>query len=336
VKRLVLVLVVLAVLVAGAVGGSFLYFQSLATSPGSGGGEVELEVPKGATARSIGTLLEKNGLVPSATVFRFAVWKRGGLSLKAGKFKLAQSLSPLELAAALEKAPLAEDEPFSVLEGWRIRDVDAALVAAGRAEVGAYTKAAASRVGYTAAFTLPEGPLEGYLYPETYMLPKGRIDARQLVQKQLDLFAARVFTPLSAELKGYKRSLHEIVTMASMLEREEPTPSNRSLVAGILWRRIDLGYPLGVDATSRYELPEWNDRAAFLVKLRNQSDPYNTRHKKGLPPTPIGAPTQVSIESALRPTASEYLYYLHDAQKVLHPSRNAEEHEALRKKYDVY
>src|SRR5262249_45930264 len=122
----------------------------------------------------------------------------------------------------------------------------------------------------------------------------------------------------------------------SMLEREEPTPSNRPLVAGILWKRIDRGFPLGVDATSRYELPEWNDRAAFLVKLRDQADAYNTRHKPGLPPTPIGAPTLAAIEAALRPTESDYLYYLHDAQKVLHASRNADEHEALRKKYSVY
>lgn len=335
-KRLAIVVLVLLLLVGIGGGGYYLKLDLAAKSPGPGTTEVEFEVPKGATARSVGTLLEKNGLISDPTVFRFAVWKRGKLSLKAGKFKLSQALSPLELCDALEKPPLAEDEPFAVLEGWRIRDVDAALVAVGRADAGAYTKAAASRVGYTAPFTLPDGVLEGYLYPETYMLPKGRIDSRQLVQKQLDQFAARVFTPLSGELKGHKRTLHEIVTMASMLEREEPTPSNRPLVAGILWKRIDLGYPLGVDATSRYELEEWNDRTAFLARLRDKSDPYNTRHKKGLPPTPIGAPTQASIEGALRPTESEYLYYLHDAQKVLHPSRNAEEHEALRKKYDVY
>ena len=242
----------------------------------------------------------------------------------------------MELAAALEKPPLAEDEPFVVVEGWRIHDVDDALVACGRADAGAYVKAASSRIGYTAPFTLPDGILEGYLYPETYLLPKGRIDPRVLVQKQLDQFAARVFTPLEAEVRGYKRSLHELVTMASMLEREEPTPSNRPLVAGILWKRIDRGFPLGVDATSRYELKAWNDRAAFLVKLRDENDPYNTRKKKGLPPTPIGAPTYSSLEAALRPTPSEFLYYLHDAQKQLHPSRDAAEHEAMRKKYDVY
>lgn len=335
-KRLFLVTVVLALVAALGAGGFLLSLNSKANAPGLGTEEIELEVPRGANARSVGVQLQKVGLVGDTLVFRYVVWKRGGLALKAGQFKLSRALSPVELAAALEKPPLAEDEPFVVVEGWRIRDVDDALVAAGRADPGAYVKAASSRLGYVAPFTLPDGTLEGYLYPETYLLPKGRIDCRVLVQKQLDQFASRVFLPLEQEVRGYKRSLHELVTMASMLEREEPTPANRPLVAGILWKRIDRGFPLGVDATSRYELKSWNDRGAFLVKLRDDTDPYNTRRKKGLPPTPIGAPTSASLEAALRPTPSEFLYYLHDAQKVLHPSRDAAEHEALRKKYDVY
>lgn len=336
VKRILLVGVVLLLVAALGVGGFVFQLDSQARAPGAGTGELELEVPRGANARSVGVLLQKTGLLGDTTVFRYVVWKRGGLALKAGKFKLSRSLSPMELATALEKPPLAEDEPFVVVEGWRIRDVDEALVAAGRCDAGAYVKAASSRQGYVAPFTLPDGTLEGYLYPETYLLPKGRIDPRVLVQKQLDQFAARVFTPLEPEVRGYKRSLHELVIMASMLEREEPLPANRPLVAGILWKRIDRGFPLGVDATSRYELKSWNDRSAFLVKLRDDNDPYNTRRKKGLPPTPIGAPTYSSLEAALRPTASEFLYYLHDAQKQLHPSRDAAEHEAMRKKYDVY
>jgi UPF0755 protein len=336
VKRLALAALALVLMSAVVVGGYVFHLESLATTPGVGVDEVELEVPKGANARSVGGLLEKTTLVPSATIFRYVVWKRGGLSLKAGKFKLSRSLSVIDLAAALEKPPLAEDEAFVVVEGWRIRDVDEALVATGRCEPGDYAKAASSAEGYVSPFPLPSGTLEGYLYPETYMLPKGQVDARVLVQKQLEQFASRVFTPLEAEVKVSKRSLHQLVTMASMLEREEPVPSNRPVVAGILWKRIDLGYPLGVDATSRYQLKEWNDRSTFLVKLKDQTDPYNTRHKKGLPPTPIGAPTFASLQAALKPTATDFLYYLHDAQKRLHPSRNAEEHEALRKKYDVY
>lgn len=335
-KRLVVAFLVLLLLGGLGVGGYVLNLDTQANTAGVAGDDVVLEVPRGANARSVGALLEKENLVPSTTVFRYVVWKRGGLALKAGKFSLSRTSTPFELATALEKAPLAEDEPFVVVEGWRLRDVDEALSHAGRCEAGAYLKATASRLGYTAPFTLPETTLEGYLYPETYMLPKGHVDPKVLVQKQLDLFAERVFTPLAEELRENKRSLHELVTMASMLEREEPTPSNRPMVAGILWKRIDLGYPLGVDATSRYQLAEWNDRAAFLVKLRDPNDPYNSRHRKGLPPTPIGSPTLASFEAALRPTQSDFLYYLHDAQRQLHPSRNAEEHEALRKKYDVY
>jgi UPF0755 protein len=334
-KKALLVVVAVVVLALLGVGGGFFAYDARTRAPGEGQGEVELEVAKGSTARGLAAQLEKAGLV-DATLFRFAVWRRGGLKLKAGKFHLSKALSPLQLAEALETPPQAEDEPFVVVEGYRLRDTDAALAAAGRAEAGAYVKAASSAQGYTAAFPLPQGSLEGYLYPETYRLPKGKVDARQLVQKQLDLFGARVYEPLKAELEKGHRSLHEVVTMASMLEREEPTPSNRPLVAGILWKRIDRGIPLGVDATSRYELQEWNDRAAFLVKLRDEEDPYNSRHKKGLPPTPIGAPTLASVEAALKPTPSEFLYYLHDAEKHLHPSRDAAEHEAARKKYGVY
>jgi UPF0755 protein len=335
-KKLLLVAVALLVLVVGAAGAFVLSLDARANAPGPGGEIVELEVPKGANARSVASQLEKAGLISDTTLFRYVVWKRGGLKLKAGRFRLPRSASAFQLADALEQSPLAEDEPFVVVEGWRLRDVDAALAAAGRADAGAYLKATASGDGYRAPFPLPKGTLEGYLYPETYMLPKGKVDVRQLVQKQLDEFAARIWTPLQADIKAAGRSLHEVVTMASMLEREEPTPSNRPLVAGILWKRLDRGWPLGVDATSRYELAEWNDRKAFLAKLRDKDDPYNTRYRKGLPPTPIGAPTRASFEAALKPMESEYLYYLHDANKVLHPSRNAEEHEALRKQYDVY
>lgn len=335
-KKVLIALAVFLVLGVASAGAFYLHLDASSVAPGSGEGEVEFEVPKGSNATSVRAALLKAGLIDDELVFRYTVWSRGGLKLKAGKFKLDKKLSPMALCGELEKPPMAEEEPFVVVEGYRIRDTDEALAAAGRAEPGAYIKAASSGAGYTAPFKLPEGTLEGYLYPETYRLPKGKIDPRLLVQRQLEQFAARVYTPLAAEVARSKRSLHDLVTMASMLEREEPTPSNRPIVAGILWKRIDLGYPLGVDATSRYELAEWNDRKEFLKKLRDEGDAYNTRHKKGLPPTPIGAPTQVSFESALKPTASDFLYYLHDAQKQLHPSRNAAEHEALRKKYDVY
>jgi UPF0755 protein len=245
-------------------------------------------------------------------------------------------MSPAAIAEALEGAPLPDDVPFVVIEGWRLRDTDAALAAAGWIEPGAYVAAASSGAGYTAPFELPKGSLEGYLYPETYAIPREGFDVRALVQRQLDTFVKRFWEPYAEEVKKSGRTLHELVVMASLLEREEPLPEQRPLVAGILWKRIDAGVPLGVDATSRYELAEWNDRRAFLARLRDPKDPWNTRTRAGLPPGPIGSPTVDSLLAALRPQKSDFWYYLHDANRILRPSRNAEEHEALRRKYNVY
>ena len=91
-----------------------------------------------------------------------------------------------------------------------------------------------------------------------------------------------------------------------------------------------------MDATSRYTLEKWNERKPFLKKLRDPGDPYNTRLKEGLPPTPIGAPSLDSLVAALRPVKSKYWYYLHDADQNIHFARTAEQHEANRKRYNVW
>ena len=99
---------------------------------------------------------------------------------------------------------------------------------------------------------------------------------------------------------------------------------------------MDANSPLGVDATSRFTLDDWSDRRKFLAKLRDPNDPYNTRLKAGLPPGPIGAPSLDALLAALRPKASNHWYYLHDADKQIHFARNAAEHEANRRKYNVW
>jgi UPF0755 protein len=121
-----------------------------------------------------------------------------------------------------------------------------------------------------------------------------------------------------------------------MVEKEEPTPSQRAIVAGILWKRLDASWNLGVDATSRYKLPDWNDRKPFLKALRDPNDPYNSRLRPGLPPTAIGNPGVTALDAALHPVESDNWYYLHDANRVIHPARNEAEHEANRRTYNVY
>lgn len=337
-KKIVVILVLLVVVAFGAAAGGYLYLESqvsAAVAP-EDSAPVAFEVKKGTSARALGPQMQEAGLIADANMWRYFLYKRKTLDAKAGRHTLTRSMTMAELGDALEKAPRAEDVPFTFLEGWRLRDSDAALVKKGWIKPGEYIAMANQPGLFKAPFPLPKNTLEGLLYPETYGVIPERFNLQGLMQRQLDGFTSRFYTVHKDEVAKSGRTLIDLVKMASMIEREEPTVKQRPVVAGILWKRIDLGYPLGVDATSRYELAKWNDRKAFLKKLRDKSNIYNTRHRPGLPPTPIGAPTIESLAAAMRPTKGPFLYYLHDANKVLHPSRNAQEHEALRKKYNVY
>jgi UPF0755 protein len=297
--------------------------------------EIVYDVPEGASASGLAGDLEKKGLVTAAWKWK-AHLKLGadGSCVKAGRHKVRKDMDADALLAALCAAPIPTNEPFTVVEGWRLREIDAALTAKGWIKAGEYIDAAQKPDAFKADFPLPAETLEGYLYPETYMVDPTQFDLHGFMQRQLDTFGGKFWKAHQGDLGT--RTLQQVVVMASMIEREEPTPANRPLIAGILWKRVDSGWNLGVDATSRYTLQDWNDREAFLVKLRDPKDPYNTRLRPGLPPHPIGNPGVVALEAAIQPEASEYWYYLHDAQQTLHPGRNVAEHEANRRQYNVY
>ncbi|MCC7073570.1 MAG: endolytic transglycosylase MltG [Deltaproteobacteria bacterium] len=339
-KRIALILGIVVV-VGGLLGAGALWLRLRAGAQGARGPaaapELVFEVKKGATGKALGAELHAQGLIESPLYWRVYLREHPGFSPKAGKHALSPRMTIPEIGKALEAAPISEDEPFVMIEGWRLRDTDEALAAKGWIKPGAYLAAAKDVKRFKAPFPLPARGLEGYLYPETYRVSlEGGFKPEALIERQLGTFVERFYQPHNDELKKTGRSLDEIVIMASMLEREEPVPKQRMTVAGILWKRIDKGFALGVDATSRYELADWNNRTEFLKKLRDKSDPYNTRERVGLPPSPIGAPTVDSLTAAMRPEKNEFLYYLHDSNKVLHPSRNAAEHEALRDKYNVH
>lgn len=293
---------------------------------------VKFDVPSGSAASTLGDDLADAGLNVSEMQWKMFLRSADGSCLKAGSFELRKNMSLTEVLTTLCGPPIPDDVPFTIVEGWRIRDIDAALTEKGWIEAGQYT-AVAMEKSVEAPFTITSPTYEGYLWPETYMVhPPPAFTPEDLVVRQLGMFKERFLD--GADLGD--KPLHDIVVMASMLEREEPKLSQRPMTAGILWKRIDNGWQLGVDATSRYELENWNDRGAFLKKLRDPDDAYNTRILKGLPPTAIGNPTLSSLEAALAPVESPFWFYLHDSKGVFHGGRDAAEHDANRKKYDVY
>jgi UPF0755 protein len=293
----------------------------------------ELEVPKGASASGLTDRLVENGLVPGEWQWKWFLRNTNAGCLKAGRFEVRRNMSMRELLDTLCGPPLPEDVPFTIVEGWRIRDIDAALAARGWIQPGVYIELATTKA-VPSPFPI-EGPtLEGYLFPETYMVIEKEFDPSAFLQRQLQTFHDR-FLVVHGDKLG-ERSLHEVVIMASMLEREEPTPAQRPIVAGILYKRLAANWKLGVDATSRYTLAEWNDRQAFLTRLRDPDDVYNTRLRSGLPPTAIGNPGLVSLQAAIAPEESPWWYYLHDKNGVFHGAVDGAGHEANRLTFNVY
>ena len=295
--------------------------------------EVIFEVPQGATARSLGPELEAQGLITAGWQWEaYLRLNKAGGCLKAGRFSVSRSLAVPEILEVFCGVPLADDVPFTVLEGWRIREIDAALAAEGWTQAGEYAALARQPHLFQLPIPLEGETLEGLLYPDSYRVEPDRWDTASFIQRQLDTFA----TVWGEVGPAGDRTPYEVLVMASMVEREEPRPENRALVAGILWKRLDANWNLGVDATSRYTLKNWNDRKAFLKNLRDPNERYNTRLRGGLPPGPIGNPGRSALEAAAAPEASEWWYYLHDANKNLHPARDSRGHEANRRKYNVY
>ncbi len=299
--------------------------------------EIIIEVPKGTTAGSLGSLLAKAKVIDSADNFKnyIRLTKKGGC-LKAGKFSVSRSMDAEEILETVCGVPLANDKPFTIVEGWRIREIDAALTKKGWITKGEYSFLANRPGVFSAPFPLPDDNLEGYLYPETFMVNAEKFDPKKFIQRQLDMLASEFYTPNEAAITASGRSFDDIMIVASLLEREEPKPDNRDVVAGIIWKRLDNNWALGIDATSHYNLEDWNDRQGLLRNLKDKSDPYNTRIKKGLPPTPIGSPSLPSLKAALHPESSQWWYYLHDKNQNFHGAKNAAGHEANRRKYNVY
>ena len=284
--------------------------------------EVVFDVPKGSRAGALGESLEDLGLVSSADDFSMYVKlsKEGGC-IKAGKHILKPSMNASTIIKTLCGKPLANDQNLKIIEGWRIREIDAEVAKNTSYAEGDYKKWAEKPEEFTAVFPLPSDTLEGYLYPQTYKINPDRFDIKAFIQRQLDELGKVFYTPNKAAIEKSGKSFSDLIIVASMLEREEPKEERMPMVSGVIWKRLKCDWFLGIDATSHYTLDVWNDQRGLLKKLEDLSDPYNTRKKKGLPPTPIGSPSIKALQAALNPTESDYWYYLHDGSQNIHWAR---------------
>jgi UPF0755 protein len=196
------------------------------------------------------------------------------------------------------------------------------------ARLRALTRNGAGQFAYDFVRRIPGGSLEGYLFPDTYYLPRF-LDEREVVDRFLAQFT-QVVLPLWREA-GAGRTVHEIITIASMIEREAKTTGDRPLIAGVLYNRLARGWRLEVDATVLYALGAHKSIVTFEdLKVNSR---YNTYLYAGLPPGPIANPGLGAIRAALRPARTDYLFYVARPDGSHAFSRTLAEHLANVRRY---
>ena len=308
-RRLLAVVALLAI-------GFALYLINATFQPfhGDGSGEpVQVKIPENTDAGTIGDLLAEKGVVASGGFFELNATLTGRRGkLRPGEYTLTQDMSYGDAIAALEKGPKVKVVPtvdVSVPEGLSIREA-APVVDKGPLK-GSYRKAVSERrvLRRIRRLGAPRGTrtAEGFLFPATYRLVDGS-PARDLVSKQLNAFEDNF---KGIDLRYAKRknlTRYDIVIIASLIEREVQIDRERPLVAAVIYNRLAIGEPIGIDATLRYDLQNW-ERPLKVSELEEVT-PYNTRKVAGLPPTPIGNPGRKSLEAAADPAREDYLFYV--------------------------
>ncbi len=287
------------------------FFRSVISAPNDFPVPYRLTIESGQTLLSISQELERDSVVNSPRLFEMFMIALGSeKNVSEGEYYFEKPVTALELALRISGKQFGIDrKKVTFPEGFTNKQMAARLAQAYE--------------GFdTVLFlTLAKGT-EGYLFPDTYgFFPSVTPDFVLATLKRN--FAAKI-APLEAGITASGRSEPEIITMASIIEKEARGEGDRAIISGILWKRLDRGIALQVDAPFLYILGK-ESKELTMSDLATNS-PYNTYRNKGLPPGPIGNPGLASITAAIYPEDSPYLYYLHDADGQIHYAATYTEH----------
>lgn len=309
-KLLTLFVIVVTVLVVGAgLLASVVWGRLYEPYQGYAAEEQFVEIPPGSPTSEIGRRLVEAGVVRDLFIFRVAQrWTGRGRTLKAGEYRFA---APMHAADVVERIARGDvyARRITFPEGLTILDMAKIYEARGFGPAADFQRAAgqASLVGDLD----PAAPdLEGYLYPETYAIPRGT-PAPRLIALMVDRFRAAYTPDLQALAAAQGLATREVVTVASLIEKETAQEHERTLVAAVYRNRMRLGMGMQADPTIIYALQKAGAWDGNLTRADLRLDsPYNTYRYRGLPPGPIASPRQASLEAALSPADVKHLYFV--------------------------
>lgn len=286
------------------------------------GKTVIFKVEKGNSAKTVAVNLKKAELIKSSFKFRFYVFlSLSQYDLKPGEYELSPKMSIRDIADTLVLGGVNEIL-LTIPEGFSLKQIEARLVAAKLVKSGEI-------VNYKFIADIPPilsdkpkfASLEGYLFPDTYRFFKDAL-LSDVVSKMIANFDAKLTSDLRAAIVSSGHGIYEIITMASLIEKEVKSDVDREIVSGILWKRLGAGVPLQVDATLVYI----TGRKEIFDADKKINSSYNTYYYRGLPKGPIASPGLSAIRAAIFPKASSYWYYLSAKDGKTIFSKTLEEH----------
>lgn len=340
VRKIVLIVSIIIFLLIGAIfGGGYFYIQS-ALKPVDPDNKKEkaVEIPIGSSVSGIGEILEQNGIIKDAKIFKYYVKFNNETEFMAGSYNLAPSMTLPEILDELKTGKVMEEVVFKITipEGKQLNQI-AEIIAnktnRNHEEVfnqlndQAFIKALMEKYPDVLTDEILNDeimyPLEGYLFPATYSYYEENPSLEKIVQEMLNK-TRDVLEGYQDQIAAQNTTTHKLLTMASLIEEEATEKADRNTIASVFYNRINTGMRLQTDPTVLYAKGKHKERV--LYEDLEVDSPYNTYKNKGLPPGPIACAGTMSIEAALNPEQTDYLYFLATSEGDVIFTKTLDEH----------
>ena len=306
-KSILLALVILAFL------GGIYYRKGFEAISDENPQEINVEIPAGSTSSKIAGILKEKGLIRSEFIFKIALKNSNSDNgLRAGKYILNTSMHVNDIIDQLSKGSKNEDVvKFTIPEGYEIRQMADRLGEQGLIDKEKFLKLTSDKNYFQEKYPIlkelrDSQGLEGYLFPSTYEIYIGSSE-EEIIEKMLSEFQKVYEENIKPNIGNINLSLNEIITLASIIEREGKLEDERQLISAVFHNRLEKGMLLQSCATIQYALGERKE--VLSTKDTQIESEYNTYIHKGLPPTPISSPGKGSLAAAINPADVDYLYF---------------------------
>lgn len=301
---------------------------------------ISIEVKEGSNYFTIASLLKKNNLIKSEFFYKIFLKIHRPTGLITGTYELNQSMSVSEIVETLSNKNNLKNTSIKLTFKEGIRITNMADIIEEKTGIPAedfiktvnddeYIDTLINKYWFITSDVKNDDlyyKLEGYLFPDTYILDKDELDSKTIIQKILDNTDDKL-APLKQSIEGSDYSIHQLLTLASIIELEAVTDDDRANVAGVFFNRLNNSWSLGSDVTTYYAAKKSMTESLTKSEL-NDCNGYNTRctSMKGLPIGPIDNPSLSSINAAINPSSNNYYYFVADSEKKVYFTKNATEH----------